>query len=571
MENTANTNNRQPNTIDSRQPLANDRGFAIAAIIASIPTLLWASLVVILFGFIILALWFNHSHLETFTNETLNQIVLWFVRLMIGAGAIGAVAGLWQCYKMYHQIHIDIYARRSASAAAQKQQLSVRRAEIQNEQLELRLDLERMLPQIVKYALDNNHNIQYDGKTIKVENYLSNLHMMQGIEPPAAAAPQIDAPVIHTFRELLDAGVIQEALRQGKIVLGYEDEKLRYGTLEDDVRSCGIGGVSGGGKTTGVRFLLYQGLLMGAKLLMIDPHLHEEEESLAAQFMMFKHSHIMPPCDDKDTEVAKRIKWLVSEYEKRKARGIKGPAIFVVIDEFNELMRTLSKERKRELIDPLLNVAQGGRKFGIFCILIGQRWSDRDLGGEQMGAAIRGSLHTSIAYRFKEEAQAAKLIGGGDAEGRKCLDLARGHNYFRDTDGQLSKMITPNTTWEDGARVQQLLEVGRNETTVESTPASPEKPHLTVVSRAPREQIAQQYEPSFQREKVTGELENTDETTTKIQALARQVMRLQADGVQKPDIMRQLWKVNPGASDGYKAANQEYQEVMRYIAQQLGA
>lgn len=53
--------------------------------------------------------------------------------------------------------------------------------------------------------------------------------------------------------------------------------------------------------------------------------------------------------------------------------------------------------------------------------------------------------------------------------------------------------------------------------------------------------------------------------------LARRVMLLQAEGIQKPDIMRQVWGVNPGGSEDYKRAIAQYQEVMKFIAERLGA
>src|SRR5579883_383811 len=69
---------------------------------------------------------------------------------------------------------------------------------------------------------------------------------------------------IQTFRELIDAGVVQEAIARGQMLLGYVEGQLRYGSWLD-LYSCGIGGVSGSGKTTTVRFLLLQAVLAGAQ------------------------------------------------------------------------------------------------------------------------------------------------------------------------------------------------------------------------------------------------------------------------------------------------------------------
>lgn len=364
---------------------------------------------------------------------------------------------------------------------------------------------------------------------------------------------QIAAP-IQNFAALLDAGIVQDAMMHGKMLLGYVAGQLRYGSWLD-LYSCGIGGVSGSGKTTTVRFLLFQAILATGKFVMIDPHIGEPEESLAAQFQMFKNIHALPPCDENPAQVQKRVRFLMKEYLRRKAKGIKGPALVFVLDEFNAIVRRLPDELRKELADLLLTIAQEGRKFGLFAMLIGQRWSEQDLGGKNYGAAIRSSLASTLAHRFTDEDQAKKLIGSKN--GAKCLDLEQGHYYFRDTQGKLTEMITPYTEEADGLVIQQLLE---GEITAENTLEVDENTPDGDVSENTIEPL---YISDFKREMTP---ENTE-----IHALARQVMRLQADGVQKPEIMRQVWNVNPGGSEEYKQAVQQYQQVMRFIAERLGA
>lgn len=351
---------------------------------------------------------------------------------------------------------------------------------------------------------------------------------------------------VKTFRELLQDGTIPAILKQGQMVLGYVNGALRMGSWTD-LYSCGIGGVSGSGKSTTVRFLLFQGLLAAAKLIMVDPHIGDEEESLAAQFRQFTGAHLIQPCDGRTQNVLKRIDWLQKEYQRREARGIKGPGIIFVIDEFNELMR--NKDIREAMADLLLNIAQGGRKFGIFAMLIGQRWSAQDLGG----AEIRTSLASMLAHRFTDEDQAKKMIGG--RHGPKCLELPKGHYLFRDTDGGIAEMITPATYARDGELIQSLLlgygdletrfETGSK--VVESTPKL--ELHLTTS------------EPAFERE--------TSPEITEISTLAAQIIALQAEGIQKQEIMKRLWNVTPGASKDYQTAQEEYKQIMRFIQTQL--
>ncbi|MBV9690948.1 MAG: DUF87 domain-containing protein [Ktedonobacteraceae bacterium] len=354
-----------------------------------------------------------------------------------------------------------------------------------------------------------------------------------------------------TFRELLELGVIQKAISQGKMLLGYADGVARFGSWED-YYSCGVGGVSGSGKTTTVRCLLFQTVLARGKLIMIDPHIEEQQESLAAQFKVFTTSHVFPPCGDNQSAVIKRIRWLMKEYTKRKEHGIKGPHIILVLDELNALIRRLPPELRKELADLLLTIAQEGRKFGLFALLIAQRWSEQDLGGRNFGAAIRTSLASTLAHRFTDEEQAQKLIGRKNAA--RCLELEQGHYLFRDTQGQLMEMTTPLTVESDATYIQRLLGV-------ENSPEKTEKPRENTPER----------EVSDPPETPRNQAETTERTPENPQMLerARQIIAMQAEGAQKPDIMRQLWKVNPGGSEDYKRANEEYQHVMRFIAERL--
>ena len=385
-------------------------------------------------------------------------------------------------------------------------------------------------------------------------------------DPNKKYHPPVDTGGILSFAELIAAGLVLDAAREGFILRGYVGGLLHYGTWLD-LYSCGVGGVSGSGKTTTVRFLLFQGILIGGRLLMVDPAIHEPSESLAAQFAAFgKRIHVMPPCDDNSEQVTKRIRWLWNEYLRRKKHGIKGPAIIFVIDEFNEVVALLPTEVKKELAELLLRISQSGRKFGLFAMLIGQRWSEQDLGGRGYGAAIRSSLAALLAHRFTDPQQASKLVTSSKVE--ECTGLQEGHFFFRDTHGGCDYTITPYTASEDGAAIELLL--AELENTLENTTPWAENTAVTVISKEtgplPRARTTvNEVESSLvPAENTTGQAENTD-----IYTLARRVMSLHAEGKTIADVMRAVWGANPGESDAYKQAKQEYQRVMQFIAEYL--
>jgi hypothetical protein len=374
-------------------------------------------------------------------------------------------------------------------------------------------------------------------------------------ELPALVAP------VPTFRELLERGVIQRALNAGKMILGYESDtgELRYGSWFD-LYSCGVGGVSGTGKSTTVRFLLFQAALASAKFIMIDPHIGDPEESLAYQFSLLPAGiHQIKPCDGSTKNVMRRIDWLNKELAHRKVAKVKTPFIIFCIDEFNEQMR--NKEVRDELSELLLNIEQGGRKFGIFAMLIGQRWSAQDLGG----ADIRTSLSSKLAHRFSDEDQAKRFVGS--KHGPSLLELETGHWLFFDTNGKARRMETPATFAEDGQVIAQILGESSPERTLKPRETTPE---ITEITPSKVIALGARNFRETSEEEPESSPESTDESS-QMEELAVAIMRLQAQGKSKTDIMREIWGVNPGASESYRQAQEQYQEVMKYIVEQLGA
>jgi hypothetical protein len=124
----------------------------------------------------------------------------------------------------------------------------------------------------------------------------------------------------------------------------------------------------------------------------------------------------------------------------------------------------------------------------------------------------------------------------------------------------MSYTITPDTVADDGIEIQYMLDAIEN--TVESSLETGESRAYSLISRD------------------TGPLSNEGEAAsdagpspeiTRMYTLARRVLRLQADGAKLPEIMREIWDAPPGGTEKYQQALKEYQMVMRFIAEQLGA
>ncbi len=387
------------------------------------------------------------------------------------------------------------------------------------------LDLMEM---VVHHGLTSGADIRVKDVQIKMPRVAGRVEQVTEESPLA-----LPVPVVPTFRELLLSGNLLSTVTRGQMLLGYTGGAARYGSWLD-LYSCAIGGVSGSGKSTTVRFLLFQAILASARLVMIDPHIHDEEESLAAQFRRFTNVHIMPPCDDTSALVLKRIRYLSEELAARKATGRKSPAIVLVVDEFNAVMR--DGQVRSEMATLLLSIAQEGRKFGLFAMLLGQRWSHQDIGG----AAIRTSLASMLAHRFTDEEQARKLIGGRN--GPRCLELPTGHYLFRDTNGSLVEMVTPLTTAEDGALVAR--EIG-----------------LQIDFQTGFNPVTD----DLQNDVETGSFESGLKPTAvtlapALDARASRIREMLKEGFTPPQIVREIWGVQSGGA--YTKAMQELSEIL---------
>lgn len=541
--------NRGSSMIDQKKPNEQNISF-----FAFVPAQAWMFAIILFCVFAVLCAfvvgYFHHANMADFIAAEVDT----FLTLLKVAGvliSLVAVAGtVHYGYKTYHNGVLEKHQRKLAHITVQKQEEKLK-------QEQAKTVMYQAVPALLKYTVDSGHN--FKGYGVEITSYLSNVHTIPALEAKPDLQ-QIAAPV-KSFYELLTDGTVQSAIREEKMLLGYTQGVIRHGSWLD-LYSCGIGGVSGSGKTTTVRFLLFQAVLAGAKLVMVDPHIENIEESLAAQFTCFTNTHLFKPCGDTPSLILQRVQALKKELASRKRTGRKTPFVILVIDEFNAVMR--DKQVREEVAELLVSIAQEGRKFGLFAMLIGQRWASQDIGG----ADIRTSLASTLAHRFTDENQAGLLVGGRNAP--KCLELPQGNFLFRDTNGVLSSMTTPNTVVDDGPYIQHLLRISP-ETSIRNQPESSVKPvesrSLTVVQRGDLTLVKPD------RNLLESSVESSSESPSNeaLDLLAIRIIQMQAQGMNKGEIIKALWGVAPGASDRYNQAQEAYQQAMQYMSDKLGA
>lgn len=238
-------------------------------------------------------------------------------------------------------------------------------------------------------------------------------------------------------------------------VHGIEQGKPKIGLLTD-LRSFVTGGMQGSGKTSTMTWCAGQSVAYGGKLLIFDPD-ENSKEGIVDRLMPLREAFICDPLDcENQRETVDRFKWVQEQLDSRRALGNDdAPLLFIVIDEWNQLLRSLRDTKLRAtVLDVLRNVLQGGRKYHIFVEAAMQTVQGSSMGG----ADVRQSFPARIAHRM-ERSQIALLLDCEVEELKPFLSppLATGEVLVSTTNGQRYRMAMPYTTKEDCQAVATLV------------------------------------------------------------------------------------------------------------------
>src|SRR6266487_1694672 len=214
-----------------------DRGLALAAIVQAIPWFIWAAPLVLLFGFIGVAVWFNREGhaLKNFTSSVLG----WLALVPVVAGVVLIILGARWCYRFYNQYMLDASTRRVARAGVTKAVAAARAQELKNDQLQAKIDLEKQLPYMMQWALQNGYHAKYGKEGLEI-------YQAQGVrisEPgvnqgqlgvgatAAIAGPADDLPTEVMYED------VRGQVPRGHILLGvdphwYKDDSLYHAICE---------------------------------------------------------------------------------------------------------------------------------------------------------------------------------------------------------------------------------------------------------------------------------------------------------------------------------------------------
>lgn len=258
------------------------------------------------------------------------------------------------------------------------------------------------------------------------------------VPPPALPAP------VPTFAALLSQGIIGPGR---PLITGYSDGQPMTGALAD-WRSGAIAGLPGSGKTTTLRMIAGQAALQGARLVVLDPHMHKGEESLAGTLAPLASTFLCDPAEH-PRDMLHALHLVDTIMRGRLAGKPVDFPLLVLVDEFTALMG------RSDLAGPLATlleaIAQEGRASLCQAALSGQIWSTGERTG---GAALRDSLASAYVHRIRRN-QARALLPTADAARVETLPI--GHAVLWRSDGSIADITVPLTTAADMVAVGKLL------------------------------------------------------------------------------------------------------------------
>jgi hypothetical protein len=367
-----------------------DRGFAVAAVLHAIPAFVWATPLVLLFGFIILALVYQRGHLEDFTSG----VLLWLSRVLIAGGVVLVGVAAWKIYKLYHAVVLDRSTRRIQAATERKQVASARNAELKNDQLEAKIDLERQLPTLMLWALQNGYAAEYNKDGLKLFQS-SGVRVSEAGGQPAlpgsGVAGLLGGPAGMTA---LPTNISYEEVRamvpNGHFLVGVAAGG-RVLTKERAVGACvWIVGLSGTGKTSTTVLRVEERAALGAGFLGVDPHWFKDDSLFHAIYELedketggvspgpYQHLFLRPMACTASEQLAV-LKLFLGEFNARKSgRRPKDQwrPVYLLVDEVGALIdpTTPEEEEIKTLLPTIARVCgQEARNFMMGGIFISQQ------------------------------------------------------------------------------------------------------------------------------------------------------------------------------------------------------
>ena len=358
--------------------------------------------------------------------------------------------------------------------------------------------------------------------------------------PDILDAPALAAPAVPSFSSLIDSGRIGPDAdgRNQPLILGFIDEGMIEVSWRD-LYSRAAGGLQGTGQTWGTAFLLAQSAAAGARLVVCDPQAGDVE-SLANRVTPLRRAMLCDIADD-DRTIGQALDLAYDILDRRDHGDSDRRPVIVAIDEWLSLRRGKLADRLPELIEAF---STRGRKMNVHCLLMTQRADKAAIGD------FRNTLASSYIYRMRPD-EARMLTGLRAAQlPQDVLSLPPGACYLLDTRGQLRRVQIPHCTPADMVRVGELLR-GAEPSKVPSTMPSTDRP-FGFAARQPEGS-----------RKATPQGTEGRPGVAELSADVARIRALFVAGKSRPEIVKEIWKLDSNAGRSYIEKRTEVERAIR--------
>jgi hypothetical protein len=436
-------------------------------------------------------------------------IIAWLL-LALGVGVIG--------YLLFHKHRVD-------SINLQAKRDEVRRAnelhELQMQEALLAPDMsgnyaviwQRQSGQIIRP--DPGQIIQPVPHTQHIEYNYSDTSTRAGQEQ-LAAAHNYEQPQLATIIEELTPNTLE-------FVFGLDPltGQLARTNLPKAVH-IQLLGASGQGKSRQATSILTQ-LCARNDTQHLQLALIDCEGETTAPFQQLPHVRYLA---DESKEAAKAFRGLVNELERRDVSRVLWPVIFIFVEEFLNLRRTMPADYRDQALEDYTTLALRGRKRGMFLFSIGQTaYTEKAIRDAQM------QFLSSMAFAVKPTAARSAGFTNTDLLNQLYQERRPGQFLLERPAGD-SILLAP---YVDPGQVSGLL-----------------SGFQVVAEDAQSTALSTAVETTLQPE--------TKPTATPLDARSLRIRDLLKQGVSHRQIVQEIWGVSSGA--GYTKAQKELAEII---------
>ena len=330
--------------------------------------------------------------------------------------------------------------------------------------------------------------------------------------------------------DLITSGMLTQQLPDGMLMFqGYKkDETARYGAWPGTIAVTGMQNV---GKSVTMLMLILIALYQGAYVVVCDTH-KTKARSLYKKLVALTGIIVFATTE---AEVLHETQRFSEELQARKNGSDQYPYV-IFYDEFASLIRARNEELRKLLPTVIEEASQEGQGYNLNLVL-----AIHDLSNDGIGdAKIRSFLNW--IYCHKMEAGQSKFIEAFNTRKVRNLiaSLPKGHVVVRDEVNEIEYLIIPYGDSTDVLAAKKALYNVKQLATVSESISEPFQIVSGVSDRGETRNVS-----AFQHETPVSE----------------QVKQLKGQGMNQTQIIWELWRVKPGASNEYALALAEYKHI----------